>query len=137
MFGVSITTFWLRWKVRIIIILGILAFLGLAYWYYTSSQNTIQELTERNAILKIAQQENVETIDRLVDEAKRIHLQLLELEQQRREAEEQRKKLEVILREHDLKSLSSKKPGLIERRVNNATRKLLEDIESITSDNGN
>ena len=37
------------------------------------------------------------------------------------------------LREHDLTMLTLRKPGLIERRVNSATQKILTDLESSTA----
>ena len=37
------------------------------------------------------------------------------------------------LREHDLTMLTLRKPGLIERRVNSATDKILKDLESSTA----
>ena len=36
------------------------------------------------------------------------------------------------LRKHDLAKLSMKKPGLVEKRINNGTKKLFRSLESLT-----
>ena len=41
-------------------------------------------------------------------------------------------KIKDVLRKHDLEYLASKKPGLIETRVNRAIAKLGTDIEEVT-----
>jgi hypothetical protein len=37
------------------------------------------------------------------------------------------------LRKHDLTRLSQQKPGLVERRINNGTKKLFDSFESLTT----
>jgi hypothetical protein len=37
------------------------------------------------------------------------------------------------LNNHDLTKLSAKKPGLIEKRINNATAKIFQELEDITN----
>ena len=36
------------------------------------------------------------------------------------------------LRKHDLAKLSMKKPGLVEKKINNGTKKLFRSLESLT-----
>ena len=36
------------------------------------------------------------------------------------------------LRKHDLAKLSMKKPGMMEKRINNGTKKLFRSLESLT-----
>ena len=50
-----------------------------------------------------------------------------------REAEKYGDELSKKLREHDLTRLTLRKPGLIEKRVNDATQKVFEDLESSTA----
>ncbi len=52
-----------------------------------------------------------------------------------REAEEYRETLNQKLRDHNLTKLSAAKPGLIQRRVNDATAKIFKELEDITSNN--
>lgn len=54
------------------------------------------------------------------------------LEQRTRLAEQYRDELIQKLQRHDLTKLSLQKPGLIENRINEATKKVFDDIESIT-----
>ena len=42
--------------------------------------------------------------------------------------------LRATLNKHNLTHLANKKPGMIEKRMQNATDKLWNDLESITSD---
>merc|ERR1711991_978223 len=42
--------------------------------------------------------------------------------------------LRDTLNKHNLTHLANKKPGLIEKRMQNATDKLWDDLESVTSD---
>lgn len=41
-------------------------------------------------------------------------------------------KLKTLLAEHDLTYLAQQKPGLIEKRINNATQKVFTDLEQLT-----
>ena len=48
-------------------------------------------------------------------------------------AEEYGDDLRKKLHKHDLTRISIKKPGLIEKRINDGTKKLFERIESLTA----
>ena len=48
-------------------------------------------------------------------------------------AEEYTDGLRKKLQEHDLTRLSLKKPGMIEKRVNDGTKNILSELESITA----
>ena len=50
-----------------------------------------------------------------------------------RKAEEYKDELNEKLREHNLTKLSAAKPGLIEKRVNEATSKIFKELETITA----
>ena len=52
-----------------------------------------------------------------------------------RKAEKYGDELRETLNKHDLTHLANKKPGLIEKRMQNATDKLWDDLESVTGDN--
>ena len=49
-------------------------------------------------------------------------------------AEQYGDELRNTLRKHNLTHLANKKPGMIEKRMQNATDKLWDDLESITND---
>ena len=56
-----------------------------------------------------------------------------ELEAALNKSEETREEMLRIFRDHDLTNLATQKPGLIEKRINDGTRKAFDDLESITS----
>jgi phage host-nuclease inhibitor protein Gam len=104
-----------------------------AKYYYDTTQNTIAQLRENNAKLETANQLNQETIAKQQKDA----IQLAELNNQLtvdlQKAEQYGDELRATLNKHDLTHLANKKPGLIERRMQNATDKLWDDLESLTS----
>ena len=51
-----------------------------------------------------------------------------------RKAEEYGDELRNTLNKHDLTHLANKRPGMIEKRMQDATDKLWDDLESITGD---
>ena len=57
-----------------------------------------------------------------------------ELNANLRKSEKYGDELRDTLNKHNLTHLANKKPGLIEKRMQNATDKLWDDLESLTSD---
>ena len=49
-------------------------------------------------------------------------------------AEQYGDELRATLNKHNLTHLANKKPGMIEKRMQDATDKLWDDLESVTSD---
>ena len=120
----------------IVIILSVLG--GCAYaakYYYDTTQATIAQLRENNAKLEVANEENQQTIKKMGEDAKRLNALTDQLSADLRKAEEYGDELRNTLNKHDLTHLANKKPGLIEKRMQNATDKLWDDLESITGDN--
>jgi len=101
--------------------------------YYWLSERKIERLTENNAALMIASTTNQETITLLTLNNKGFQIALDELGLKLRAAESYGDVLQEKLRTHNLTMLTLRKPGLIETRVNNATKKLFEDFESSTA----
>ena len=120
----------------IVIILSVLG--GCAYaakYYYDTTQSTIAQLRENNAKLEVANQENQQTIKKMGENATRLNALTDQLSADLRKAEEYGDELRNTLNKHDLTHLANKKPGLIEKRMQNATDKLWGDLESVTSNN--
>jgi len=117
------------------ILLVILLFSSLAgggYFYYTDTQQRIATLQANNAQLKIAVEDNLRTIDALNEAAEKNERLSNELQEKLNLAEEGRNRLINLFGSHDLTRLALKKPGLIETRVNNGTKKAFDGIESIS-----
>ena len=120
----------------IVIILSVLG--GCAYaakYYYDTTQSTIAQLRENNAKLEVANQENQQTIKKMGENATRLNALTDQLSADLRKAEEYGDELRNTLNKHDLTHLANKRPGMIEKRMQNATDKLWGDLESVTSNN--
>ena len=120
----------------IIVVLGLLG--GAAYaakYYYDTTQATIAQLRENNAKLEVANEENQQTITKMQENNVRLNALTDQLNKDLRKSEEYGDELRNTLNKHNLTHLANKKPGLIEKRMQNATDKLWGDLESVTSDN--
>ena len=116
--------------VLVLLLSGVLA--GGGYFYYTDTQNTIAQLRTNNAQLKIVAEDNERTINAMKEDAETNAELAAELTLELQESEKRRNALINIFSRHDLTNLAMKKPGLIEKRLNNGTEKAFDDIESIT-----
>ena len=120
----------------LIVVLGLLG--GAAYaakYYYDTTQATIAQLRENNAKLEVANEENQQTITKMQKDSIRLNALTDQLNKDLRKSEEYGDQLRETLNKHDLTHLANKKPGLIEKRMQDATDKLWGDLESVTSDN--
>jgi hypothetical protein len=108
--------------------------LGGAYVYYTSTQARIAVLVENNAKLEIVAKTNQETIEQMQIDSEENEKRSSELNGKLRESETYKDELIGKLRKHNLTKLAEQKPGLIETRINDATQKLFNDFEQITTE---
>ena len=105
-----------------------------AYGYYKDTQQRISTLTQNNAKLKSANDTNTATIQQLNKNAIALNQLIDDLGSELKKAEQYGDELRNTLRKHNLTHLANKKPGMIEKRMQNATDKLWDNLESITSD---
>ena len=103
------------------------------YYYYKDTQNRIAVLTENSAKLEQATNTQKQTIDTLVEDAAKFRVLNKELNTKLEAANEYKNTLIDKLRKHNLAALSLKKPGLVERKINNGTKKLFESFEEISA----
>ena len=103
------------------------------YYYYKDTQARIQTLTENNSKLEMATQTQKQTIDTLVEDARKYAQLNSELQLKLESANDYKNELIGKLRKHDLARLSIQKPGLVEKKINNGTQKLFETFETITA----
>ena len=124
--------------IRLYAMIFVIALLGgaayAAKYYYDTTQATISQLRENNAKLEVANEENQQTIKKMGEDAKRLNALTDQLSADLRKAEKYGDELRNTLNKHDMTHLANKKPGLIEKRMQNATDKLWDDLESVTSD---
>ena len=125
--------------IRLYVMLFVIVLLGgaayAAKYYYDTTQATIAQLRENNAKLEVANEENQATIIKMEKNSIRLNALTDQLNKDLRKSEEYGDQLRETLNKHDLTHLANKKPGLIEKRMQNATDKLWGDLESVTSDN--
>ena len=102
------------------------------YYYYKDTQSRIQTLTENNSKLEVATQQQEQTINTLIEDREKFDELNKELQVKLDKANQYRDTLIDKLRKHDLANLSLKKPGLVEKKINNGTKKLFRSLESLT-----
>lgn len=119
-----------------ILILGLISFLAyFARDAYNDYQSIIKERTElaaQNSALDAANSANLTVIREMEEQAQRNEQYRMELEFSLRESENDINRLRDILSRHNLEYLALNKPGLIENRINNATKNVFGDIECYT-----
>ena len=125
--------------IRLYAMIFVIALLGgtayAAKYYYDTTQATISQLRENNAKLEVANEENQQTIKKMGEDAIRLNALTDQLGEDLRKAEKYGDELRNTLNKHDMTHLANKKPGLIEKRMQDATDKLWGDLESVTSAN--
>ena len=104
-----------------------------AYFYYNDTQQRIKTLQENNAKLETVAKTNELTINSLQQSQEQFAELNNELQIKLNEAESYGDNLRKKLHKHNLTRLSIKKPGLIEKRINDGTKKLFDNIESVTA----
>jgi len=118
----------------LIVVIGLVG--GVVYggwYYYKDTQARIQVLTENSVKLETATKLQKSTIDTLVADAKKYAELNRKLDIELNKAHDYKNNLIAKLRKHDLVRLSQQKPGLVEKKINNGTKKLFESFESITA----
>ena len=103
-----------------------------AYYYYKDSQERIRILTENTAKLETAKQLQDDTINAMIEDRERFEELNKELQTNLDKANAYKNVLIGKLRKHNLAKLSLRKPGLVEKKINNGTKKLFRSLEKIS-----
>jgi Na+-transporting NADH:ubiquinone oxidoreductase subunit NqrC len=103
------------------------------YYYYKDTQNRIKILTENNVKLEQAKKIQDQTIKTMVKDREKFEKLNKSLQTKLDSANQYRNKLISALRKHDLTRLSQQKPALVEKKINNGTKKLFNSLERITA----
>ena len=103
-----------------------------AYYYYKDTQERIQTLTANNAKLTVAKQMQDNTINIMIEDREKFESLNKELQTNLDRANTYKNVLIGKLRKHNLVVLSLKKPALVEKKINNGTKKLLRSLEVIS-----
>ena len=117
----------------LLIVLGLLGGVGYgAYYYYKDTQERIGILTQNNAKLEEATRIQEETINTMIEDREKFEEINRELQKELQTAERYGDQLRATLQKHNLTHLANKKPGLIEKRMQNATNRLWDCLADIT-----
>ena len=113
------------------ILFGILIAGGaIGYVYYNQTQVELIELRELVASYEL----KFETQDNTIKVMEERHIQqsnaMLEMSEKNKEIIAERDRYLDIFKRHDLSKLAAAKPGLIEPRVNNATKDVFDSLEN-------
>ena len=118
----------------LIVVLGLVG--GVVYggwYYYKDTQARIQTLTENSAKLETAAKLQKNTIDTLQADAKKYAELNNELQTKLVNANKYKNQLLGKLRKLNLSKVSAEDPAKWERKINNASKRVLESFESITA----
>ena len=101
--------------------------------YYRDTQKRISTLQQNNAKLEVAVQSKEAALNEMTANFEKQTRLNKELSGKLEDAEKDQDDLRSKLQKHDLTRLSIGKPGMMEKRINDDTKKLFSDFESITS----
>ena len=108
---------------------------GVAYFYYTDTQERISRLTSNLESYKLSLQVAQSSLDNVREEAARHQETSASLQTSLAEAESRVNELRSKFSNHDLTKLALRKPGLIETRINNGTKQVFDQLEDLTDPN--
>ena len=101
--------------------------------YYRDTQKRISALQQNNAKLEVAVQSKEDALNEMTANFEKQARLNKELSGKLEDAEKYQDDLRSKLQKHDLTRLSIGKPGMMEKRINDDTKKLFSDFESITA----
>lgn len=111
--------------------IAIIIVLSLGSWYLWSDNQTLRE---NNAQLMVAAATQEETISQLQNDMALQGQSLLELQTKGQQIQQEMDRYLDIFKRHNLTKLAAAKPGLIETRVNKATKEVFDGIEQDSRD---
>ena len=122
-------------SIKIAIILTFLAAVTGGYVYIQQLKSDLDVAVENSAKMSIAVQISEQSLELERQEYVRITELNIQLEDDLYEAQAYGNELRNTLQKHKLTHLANMKPVMIEKRMQNATNKLWEDLTSITDPN--
>lgn len=118
-------------KIKMYLLLAAIAgALGFGAWkYYEYTQNQIRVYAQNAATAELAQRETEAALQKTQQDLERVQEQFVIVSEKFRVAEQRVENLEEKLSEHDLNYLATKRPGLVEKVIDNATVNVLRCLE--------
>ena len=112
-------------------LVGVVVYGG--FYFYQDAQKRIATLQQNSAKLEVVAKENEQVVRTMRVETARLNDLNKSLQGKLSRAEESRERLLTRLQEINLKKESMVNPVEIEKRINDGTDKMFDDLESITS----
>lgn len=103
---------------------------GLCYYLYQENQKLLGNVKSLEVAVEVQEQ----TINQLQSDFALQGQSLLELQSKNQEIEKEMNQYLDIFKRHNLTRLAAAKPGLIETRVNSATKEVFDGIEEDSRD---
>lgn len=120
-------------SIKIAILLFVIGAGAGGYWYVQKLQSDLETARANVAKMEVAVQTSEASLKMIQEETVRLNELNLQLGQDLRKAEQYGDELRNTLQKHNLTHLANMKPGLIEKRMQNATNKLWDDLADITN----
>ena len=120
-------------SIRIAMILVVLATAGGGFLWIKKLQSDLETARANVARMEVAVQTSEASLKLVQEETVRLGELNGKLQNDLQKAEQYGDELRATLQKHNLTHLANKKPGLIEKRMQDATNKLWDDLESITA----
>ena len=122
-------------SIKIAIILTLISLAGGGYLWIQKLQNDLETARANVAKMEVAVATAEESVRTLQADAQRMAELNTQLSTELQKAEQYGDELRATLQKHNLTYLATKKPGLIEQRMQDATNKLWDDLADITDPN--
>ena len=119
-------------SIKIAMVLVVLSTAGMGFLYVKKLQSDLETARANVAKMEIAVQTSEQSLALERAETQRLGDLNITLSTELQKAEQYGDELRATLQKHNLTHLANKKPGLIEQRMQSATDKLWDDLESIT-----
>lgn len=118
--------------IRIYIMIAVAGIVFGGVRYFLHMQDQMKQMAANNAKLEMVAEENEIMMNNMIAETQRMNELNDDLRNRLDAAKQYQNDLIAKLKKHDLSKLSYAKPGLIEKRINNGTQKLFDELESIS-----
>ena len=116
------------------VLIGILLSFGIiGYFYYSTTQNQLIELRDLNKAYELKIETQDDAINTMQQSYELQGKALNELSLKNQEIQSEMNRYLDIFKRHNLAKLAAAKPGLIEKRVNGATKDVFDSLENDSS----
>jgi type II secretory pathway pseudopilin PulG len=116
------------------VLIGILLSFGIiGYFYYSTTQNQLIELRDLNKAYELKIETQDDAINTMQQSYELQGQALNELSLKNQEIQSEMNRYLDIFKRHNLAKLAAAKPGLIEKRVNGATKDVFDSLENDSS----